>query len=143
VQVGHLLGTVRNPVYKTYLVVIYACSLRISEATTLRSVPLTGRTRSCGSLEAATSSDCRCRHSRCSIIWAGCHRGSCQINAWQAQARLQKKHPDLIIPDAVWRTRWAPHVTALRAGEQAVLDYVARYVAPIMARFQPKPAVVP
>jgi hypothetical protein len=35
------------------------------------------------------------------------------------------------------------HVTAWRAGEQAVLDYLACYVSPIMADFQPWLAVIP
>jgi integrase/recombinase XerD len=34
-QVRHLLGAIRNPVHKTCLAVMYACGLRISEATTL------------------------------------------------------------------------------------------------------------
>jgi hypothetical protein len=41
---------------------------------------------------------------------------------------LRQKCPDLIIPDAVWRKRWILHVTAWGNGEQAVLDYLARYV---------------
>lgn len=31
-------------------------------------------------------------------------------------------------PDAVWHTDWIAHVTAWGQGEQAVLDYLARYV---------------
>jgi site-specific recombinase XerD len=34
-QVRHLLSGIRNPVHKTCLAVMYACGLRISEATTL------------------------------------------------------------------------------------------------------------
>jgi site-specific recombinase XerD len=34
-QVRHLLSVIRNPVHKTCLAVMYACGLRISEATTL------------------------------------------------------------------------------------------------------------
>jgi integrase/recombinase XerD len=34
-EVRHLLGAIRNPVHKTCLAVMYACGLRISEATTL------------------------------------------------------------------------------------------------------------
>jgi integrase len=34
-QVRLLLGGIRNPVHKTCLAVVYACGLRISEATTL------------------------------------------------------------------------------------------------------------
>ena len=41
---------------------------------------------------------------------------------------LRQKCPALIIPDAVWRKRWILHVTAWGNGEQAVLDYLARYV---------------
>ena len=44
------------------------------------------------------------------------------------RAMLQRKCPDLGIPDAVWRTPWILHVTAWGNGEQAVLDYLARYV---------------
>ena len=44
------------------------------------------------------------------------------------RALLRRKWPDLVIPDAVWRTRWILHVTAWGTGEQAVLDYLARYV---------------
>jgi hypothetical protein len=44
------------------------------------------------------------------------------------RALLLRKRPDLVIPDAVWRTRWIVHVTAWGTGEQAVLDYLARYV---------------
>lgn len=44
------------------------------------------------------------------------------------RAMLGRKRPDLAIPDAVWRTPWVLHVTAWGSGEQAVLDYLARYV---------------
>jgi hypothetical protein len=44
------------------------------------------------------------------------------------RALLRRKCPDLGIPDAVWRTPWILHVTAWGTGEQAVLDYLARYV---------------
>ena len=44
------------------------------------------------------------------------------------RALLRRKHPDLVIPDAVWRKPWILHVTAWGRGEQAVLDYLARYV---------------
>jgi len=44
------------------------------------------------------------------------------------RAMLRQKCPDLIIPDAVWHKRWIFHVTAWGSGEQAVLDYLARYV---------------
>jgi hypothetical protein len=44
------------------------------------------------------------------------------------RALLQRKCPDLVIPDAVWQRPWILHVTAWGKGEQAVLDYLARYV---------------
>jgi hypothetical protein len=44
------------------------------------------------------------------------------------RALLLRKCTDLVIPDAVWRTPWILHVTAWGSGEQAVLDYLARYV---------------
>ena len=44
------------------------------------------------------------------------------------RALLRRKRPDLVIPDAVWRIPWILHVTAWGNGEQAVLDYLARYV---------------
>jgi hypothetical protein len=44
------------------------------------------------------------------------------------RALLQRKCPDLVIPDAVWRVPWILHVTTWGNGEQAVLDYLARYV---------------
>lgn len=44
------------------------------------------------------------------------------------RALLQRKRPDLTIPDAAWHTPWIFHVTAWGTGEQAVLEYLARYV---------------
>ena len=44
------------------------------------------------------------------------------------RALLRRKCPDLVIPDAVWRVPWILHVTAWGNGEQAVLEYLARYV---------------
>jgi hypothetical protein len=44
------------------------------------------------------------------------------------RALLQRKCSDLVIPEAVWRLPWILHVTAWENGEQAVLDYLARYV---------------
>jgi hypothetical protein len=44
------------------------------------------------------------------------------------RALLQQKCPDLVIPEAVWSRPWILHVTAWGNGEQAVLDYLARYV---------------
>ena len=46
----------------------------------------------------------------------------------KVRALLRRKRPDLVIPDAVWRKPWILHVTAWGSGEQAVLDYLARYV---------------
>jgi Putative transposase/Transposase zinc-binding domain len=44
------------------------------------------------------------------------------------RALLQRKCPDLVVPDMVWQVPWILHVTAWGNGEQAVLDYLARYV---------------
>jgi hypothetical protein len=44
------------------------------------------------------------------------------------RALLQQKCPDLVIPEAAWQRPWILHVTAWGNGEQAVLDYLARYV---------------
>ena len=44
------------------------------------------------------------------------------------RALLRRKCPDLGIPDAAWRKPWILHVTGWGNGEQAVLDYLARYV---------------
>jgi hypothetical protein len=44
------------------------------------------------------------------------------------RALLQRRCPDLIVPDVVWHKDWIAHVTAWGSGEQAVLDYLARYV---------------
>ena len=44
------------------------------------------------------------------------------------RAMLRRKCPDLVIPDVVWRVPWILHVTVWGNGEQAVLDYLARYV---------------
>jgi len=43
------------------------------------------------------------------------------------RALLQHACPDLLMPDLVWRKSWIAHVTAWGRGEQAVLDYLARY----------------
>ena len=44
------------------------------------------------------------------------------------RAMLQQRCPDLIVPDVVWHKDSIAHVTAWGSGEQAVLDYLARYV---------------
>ncbi len=44
------------------------------------------------------------------------------------RALLHRKRPDLVIAEAIWRVPWILHVTAWGNGEQAVLDYLARYV---------------
>ena len=44
------------------------------------------------------------------------------------RSMLQRKCPDLVIPEAVWERPWILHVTPWGDGEQAVLDYLARYV---------------
>ncbi len=44
------------------------------------------------------------------------------------RALWQRRCPTVIVPDAVWRTNWIVHAAAWGQGEQAVLDYLARYV---------------
>ena len=44
------------------------------------------------------------------------------------RAALQKSRPDLVLPDAAWSKPWVVHCTPWGEGEQAVLDYLARYV---------------
>jgi Putative transposase/Transposase zinc-binding domain len=44
------------------------------------------------------------------------------------RALLRQTCPDLVVPDAVWHKPWILHVSARGNGEQAVLDYLARYV---------------
>jgi hypothetical protein len=44
------------------------------------------------------------------------------------RALLAAKRPDLIAPKAAWTTPWVVHITPWGKGEQAVLDYLARYV---------------
>ena len=44
------------------------------------------------------------------------------------RAAFQKRRPDLILPEAAWSKPWVVHCTAWGQGEQAVLDYLARYV---------------
>jgi len=44
------------------------------------------------------------------------------------RAAFLKKRPDLVPPDAVWSKPWVVHCTPWGEGEQAVLDYLARYV---------------
>jgi hypothetical protein len=46
----------------------------------------------------------------------------------KVRALLQQRCPDLVVPDVVWHADWIAHVTAWGQGEQAVLDYLARYV---------------
>jgi hypothetical protein len=46
----------------------------------------------------------------------------------KVRALLHQRCPGLAVPDVVWRKNWIAHVTAWGTGEQAVLDYLARYV---------------
>jgi hypothetical protein len=46
----------------------------------------------------------------------------------KVRALLPRRCPGMVVPDAVWHTDWIAHVTAWGQGEQAVLDYLARYV---------------
>ena len=51
----------------------------------------------------------------------------------KVRALLRRRCPDLVVPDAVWHTDWIAHVTAWGQGEQAVLDYLARYWRQLIA----------
>jgi hypothetical protein len=44
------------------------------------------------------------------------------------RAAFEKRRPDLVLPKAAWSKPWVVHCTAWGEGEQAVLDYLARYV---------------
>jgi hypothetical protein len=44
------------------------------------------------------------------------------------RAAFEKCRPDLVLPAAAWSKVWGVHGTAWGDGEQAVLDYLARYV---------------
>jgi len=44
------------------------------------------------------------------------------------KAMLHRHRPDLVLPRAAWRKLWIVHITPWGEGEQAVLDYLARYV---------------
>jgi hypothetical protein len=41
---------------------------------------------------------------------------------------LTRQRPDLQLPAHAWRTPWVVHATAWGTGQQAVLDYLARYL---------------
>jgi hypothetical protein len=55
-------------------------------------------------------------------------QGACSQVRGKFRVLLQRACPDLVTPDLVWRKNWIAHVTAWGRGEQAVLDYLARYV---------------
>jgi Putative transposase/Transposase zinc-binding domain len=44
------------------------------------------------------------------------------------KAMLGRRRPDLVLPRTAWRRPWVVHITPWGEGEQAVLDYLARYV---------------
>jgi hypothetical protein len=79
-QVRQLLSGIRNPVHKTCLAVMYACGLRISEATTLevsaidranQVLRIVGKSLPRRRPGATRSGWCRC-HSRSSTNWGSC-----------------------------------------------------------------------
>lgn len=41
---------------------------------------------------------------------------------------LKRLRPDLNLPESAWQQQWVSHCTPWGTGEQAVLDYLARYV---------------
>ena len=44
------------------------------------------------------------------------------------RAMLRCRRPDLVLPWSAWRKPWIVHITPWGEGEQAILDYLARYV---------------
>jgi Putative transposase/Transposase zinc-binding domain len=44
------------------------------------------------------------------------------------RAAFERRRPDLVLPEAAWCKPWVVHCTVWGHGEQAVLDYLARYV---------------
>src|SRR5271156_6093531 len=44
------------------------------------------------------------------------------------RAAFEKRRPDLTLPEAAWSRPWVVHCTVWGEGEQAVLEYLARYV---------------
>jgi hypothetical protein len=58
----------------------------------------------------------------------GSTQGLGQAVRGKLKALLGRRRPDLVLPASVWRKPWIVHITAWRAGKQAVLDYLARYV---------------
>ena len=44
------------------------------------------------------------------------------------RAGFAARRPDLVLPQAVWSKPWVVHCTVWGEGEQAVLEYLARYV---------------
>ena len=44
------------------------------------------------------------------------------------KALLAKRRPDLLVANAAWTTDWVVHIKPWGIGENAVLDYLARYV---------------
>jgi len=44
------------------------------------------------------------------------------------RAMLGRRRPDLVLPRSAWRKPWITYISRWGAGEQAVLDYLARYV---------------
>jgi hypothetical protein len=131
------------PVHKTCLAVLYAAVCASARQLRWRSVPSAERTKCCGSSERAPSNDLRRCHRRCSMTWAACPQGSCQVGAWQVQGTAAEEAPRSDHSRRGVAHALVHHVTAWRAGKQAVLDYLARYVSRIMAHFQPWLAVIP
>jgi hypothetical protein len=44
------------------------------------------------------------------------------------KAALARRRPDLVLPAVTWSKRWIVHITAWGQGDEAVLQYLARYV---------------
>jgi hypothetical protein len=51
-----------------------------------------------------------------------------ELVSGKLKAALARRHPDLVLPAATWSKRWVVHCTAWGVGDEAVLQYLARYV---------------
>ena len=97
---------------------MYACGLRVGEATTLE---VTAVDRARRVLRIVGKGD------KERLVPLPIKALARKVRG-KVRALLRRRCPDLVVPDAVWHTDWIAHVTAWGQGEQAVLDYLARYV---------------
>ena len=55
-------------------------------------------------------------------------RALAKLARGKLRAAFAKSRPDLVVPESAWSKPWVVHCTAWGSGEQAVLEYLARYV---------------